>query len=112
MATGLGGFSLPYLVGGALCPPLITTGWCPMPGGTLPYLWVVPYVRRNPPRPHNAPPPSLESLWVVPYAGRNPPILVGGALCRVEPSEATLRPGASRPHRPCVFLTLWPRAPR
>ena len=28
------------------------------------------------------------SLWVVPYAGRNPPMLVGGALCRAEPSHA------------------------
>ena len=52
------------LVGGALCraEPSHACGWCPMPGGTLP------------------------CLWVVPYAGRNPPMLVGGALCRAEPS--------------------------
>ena len=39
------------LVGGALCraEPSHACGWCPMPGGTLPCLWVVPYAGRNPP---------------------------------------------------------------
>ena len=44
--------SLPLqLVGGALCraEPSHACGWCPMPGGTLPCLWVVPYAGRNPP---------------------------------------------------------------
>ena len=45
-----------------VAPSPAACGWCPMPGGTLP------------------------CLWVVPYAGRDPPMLVGRALCREEPS--------------------------
>ena len=45
-------------------PCTVTCGWCPMPGGTILH------------------------LWVVPYAGRNHPALVGGALCRAEASDA------------------------
>ena len=29
-------------------PASETCGWCLMPGGTLPFLWVVPYAGRNP----------------------------------------------------------------
>ena len=96
----------PMLVGGALClaEPSHACGWCPMPGRTLPCLWVVPYAWQNPPmlvggalrlaEPSHAcgwcpmPGRTLPCLWVVPYTRQNPPMLVGGALCLVEPSHA------------------------
>ena len=93
-------------VSGALClaEPSHACGWCPLPGRTLPCLWVVPYTRQNPPmlvggalcqaEPSHAcgwcpmPRRTLPCLWVVPYAWQNPPMLVGGALCQEEPSHA------------------------
>ena len=41
---------LPPAVDNTGVPPFLAAcGWCPMPGGTLPCLWVVPYAGRNPP---------------------------------------------------------------
>ena len=40
----------PPVVDSTGVPPFrAACGWCPMPGGTLPSLWVVPYAGRNPP---------------------------------------------------------------
>ena len=62
-------------------PPLdtITCGWYPMPGGTLPCLWVVPYAGRNPPHGGQKPP--------------TPPPGMGGVAPLVS---------GSRPRRPCA----------
>ena len=95
------GWNPPMLVGGALCraepsrghtarrrgpehPPFMRTRGSPC---SAQHMWS-----------------SLPSgLWVVPYAGWNPPMLVGGALCRAEPSitggwqDPLVKPPVKRP---------------
>ena len=61
------------------------------------------------------PPPPVDSTHVVPYAARNPPMLVGGALCRAEPTftggwrDPRVKPTVSRPPG-ARRLTKWPVA--
>ena len=62
-------------------PDTRTCGWCPMPGGTLPCLWVVPYEGRNSPKGGQEPPSTP------------PPPRMGG----VAPQISGLRP-----RRPCA----------
>ena len=63
-------------------PPSDAGGWCPMPGGTLPSLWVVPYARRNAPVDAvlSPPPPSLPRAC---HGSSNvlPPLPLGSGSC-------------------------------
>ena len=47
-----------------------TCGWCPMLGGTLPYLWIVPYAGRNPPENGKGSPQPPRVGGVAPLAER------------------------------------------
>ena len=64
---------MPFLQSPTLYPMPTTCGWCPMQGGTLPYLYVVPYARwsaLNPPLTRHleatVPFPQSPTLYPVP----------------------------------------------
>ena len=79
-----GGQSGPWVYKAPLPSANRACGWCPMPGGTLPFLWVVPYAGRNPPERDGGP--------------HNPPRM-GGVAALVERLEAT-------PDQ-CSWILLW-----